>query len=106
MKIEIAGQNALIVYFAEQASAAVSARIQSAVAKIRAALPGLIVDLVPSYASLLVIFDIERCDYYAIKSRLVELLQNLDDNDASGGELVTLPVYYAAESGPDLELIA
>jgi KipI family sensor histidine kinase inhibitor len=106
MRIEIAGQNALIVYFAEQTSAAVSAQIQAAVANILATMQDCIVDLVPSYASLLVIFDLDRSDYFAVKRQLHAALSNLDSIDAGSGELITLPVYYNAESGPDLELIA
>lgn len=106
MKIEVAGQNAYILYFAERASAAVSAQIQAAVAAIRRDLQDCLVDLVPSYASLLVIYDIDRCDHYAVRGRLRAALADLDHADSGGGELVTLPVYYGTESGPDLELIA
>jgi KipI family sensor histidine kinase inhibitor len=106
MKIEIAGQNAFIVYFAEQASAAVSAQIQAAVANILATMQHSIIDLVPSYASLLVIFDLDRSDHFAVKQQLRAALSQLDGVDAASGELVTLPVYYSTESGPDLEVIA
>ena len=106
MKIEIAGQNAFIVYFAEQTSAAVSAQIQAAVDNMLASMQDCIVDLVPSYASLLVIFDLDRSDPFAIRQKLRAALANLDAVDAAAGELVTLPVYYSLESGPDLEIIA
>ncbi len=106
MNIEIAGQNALIVYFAEDTSAEVSARIQAAVARIQGNMQNLIVDLVPSYASLLVIFDLDRSDHFAIKRQLRTVLASLDEAEAGAGELVTLPVYYSLESGPDLELLA
>lgn len=106
MRIEIAGQNAFIVYFAEQASVAVSTRIQAAVASIHASMPDCIIDLVPSYASLLVIFDLDRCDHFAVKQKLRHALSNLDSVAAGGGKLITLPVYYSVESGPDLEVIA
>jgi len=106
MKIEIAGQNAFIVYFADQASADVSARIQAAVDNIYATMADCIVDLVPSYASLLVIFDLERSEPFAVRNKLRKALANLDTVDAGAGELVTLPVYYDPESGPDLEDIA
>ncbi len=106
MNIEVAGQNAFIVYFAEQASAAVSAQIQAAVRNIRAGMQDCLVDLVPSYASLLVIFDLDRCDSYSVRRQLRDALQQLDAADAAAGELVTLPVYYSSESGPDLEIVA
>ncbi len=106
MNIEIAGQNAFIVYFAEQTSAAVSAQIQAAVDSIHGSMADSIVDLVPSYASLLVIFDLDRSDPYAIRQGLRLALADLDGTDAAAGDLVTLPVYYSLESGPDLEVIA
>ncbi len=106
MKIEIAGQNAFIVYFADQTSAAVAAQIQAAVANILATMQHSIIDLVPSYASLLVIFDLDHSDHFAVKQQLRAALSQLDSVDATSGELVTLPVYYSAESGPDLEVIA
>ena len=106
MRIEIAGQNAFIVYFAEQTSATVSARIQAAVANINVTMQDCIVDLVPSYASLLVIYDQDRSDHFAVKQQLQAALSKLDCVDASAGKLITLPVYYSIESGPDLETIA
>jgi KipI family sensor histidine kinase inhibitor len=106
MNIEIAGQNAFIVYFAEQTSAAVSAQIQAAVDNILVSMQDCIVDLVPSYASLLVIFDLDRSDPFEIRQKLRAALASLDAVDAGAGELVTLPVYYDLESGPDLEVIA
>lgn len=106
MRVEIAGQNALIVYFAEQASATVSAQIQRAVVNINSQMADILVDLVPSYASLLVIYDIDQCDHFEARRQLGEALRDLDTTEAVGGELVTLPVYYSLESGPDLEIIA
>ena len=106
MKIEIAGQNAFIVYFGGQASAAVSAQIQAAVNNIYNSMADCLVDLVPSYASLLVIFDLDRSEPFAVRRMLRAALTALDTVDASAGELVTLPVYYSLESGPDLEVIA
>jgi KipI family sensor histidine kinase inhibitor len=106
MKIETAGQNAFIVYFADKTSAAVSAQIQAAVTNILATMQDDIVDLVPSYASLLVIFDLDQGDHFAVKKKLRAALADLASVDASAGELVTLPAYYSLESGPDLEVIA
>ncbi len=106
MKIETAGQNAFIVYFGEQASARVSAQIQAAVNNITNSMADCLVDLVPSYASLLVIFDLDRSEPFAVRRMLRTALTDLDAIDASAGERVTLPVYYSLESGPDLEIIA
>ncbi len=106
MRIEVAGQDALIVYFADQTSASVSARIQRSVANIQSQMSDIVVDLVPSYASLLVIYNIDLCDHLEARKRLREALKDFDAEESTDGELVILPVYYSLESGPDLELIA
>ncbi len=106
MKVEIAGQDALIVYFGDATSASVSAQIQLAVNNIRTQMADIIIDLVPSYASLLVIFNINQCDLFEAKSRLREAITNLDSELSQVGELIVLPVYYDLECGPDLEVIA
>jgi KipI family sensor histidine kinase inhibitor len=106
MNIEIAGQNAFIIYFGEQTSPQVSARIQAAVANIYATMSDCIIDLSPSYASLLVIFDLDQSDHFEVRQKLQQALKNLDSVDATSGDLLTLPVYYDLESGPDLEIIA
>ena len=106
MRIETAGQDALIVYFADQTSAEVSAQIQHAVTNIRDQMGDAIIDLVPSYASLLVIYDLDNCDPFAARSRLKLALNILEGGDSQAGNLVTLPTYYSLESGPDLEVIA
>ena len=106
MKIEVAGENAFIVYFADQTSAEVAARIQSACTCVRELMSGILVDLVPSYASLLVIFDPDRADPMTARSQLRTALSQVSDGDSTAGRLVRLPVYYSEESGPDLGLIA
>jgi KipI family sensor histidine kinase inhibitor len=106
MKIEIAGHDAFIVYFADDTSVEVSALIQAAVNNLKVQMAELLVDLVPSYASLLVIYDINLCDHFEALKRLKLALSGLNTVNTASGELITLPVYYSIESGPDLSLIA
>lgn len=115
INIHIAGENALILYFAEQASSEVSEKVQQAERLIRHAMNDYlstdIIDLVPSYASLMVMFNLTTTDHHQIRYKLRIILQNLDefskvDGDAVQAALVELPVYYALESGPDLDIIA
>ncbi len=106
LKIEIAGQDAFIIYFADHTSPQVSSQIQTAVANIQSQMTEVIVDLVPSYASLLVIYNLDKSDPFEVRSRLRQAISNLDSDGIASGELITLPVYYSEESGPDLEIIA
>ncbi|WP_426415050.1 5-oxoprolinase subunit PxpB [Aestuariirhabdus sp. LZHN29] len=106
MRIEVAGESALIVYFGSLATPEVSAQVQQAAQALRLSLGRLLVDLVPSYASLLVIYDPLQTDHFAVKAA-IHALPVLSGSGAEGeGRLVSLPVYYAEESGPDLASLA
>ncbi len=106
MRVEVAGENALIIYFGEKTDPRVSAQVQQAVAVLEQSLADVLIDLVPSYASLLVIYDLLACDHLEIRRRLRESLSSLDEAQASEGRLVTLPAWYSPDSGPDLEALA
>jgi KipI family sensor histidine kinase inhibitor len=107
MQLSHAGDNAVILYLGDSASAAVAARVQAAAAAARRVLGADLVDLVPSYASLLVIYDALRTDHMSVIQRLHGIQEDLAAANASeGGREILLPVYYSAESGADLERLA
>ncbi|MDX2422697.1 MAG: 5-oxoprolinase subunit PxpB [Amphritea sp.] len=106
MRIEIAGENALIVYFGEKTDPRVSAQVQQAVTILESELSGKLIDMVPSYASLLVIYDQLATDHLEVRRCIRKVLGQLSDSDSSEGNLVILPAYYSTESGPDLEALA
>ncbi len=107
MKVEIAGENALIIYFGEAADPLVSAQVQLAAARLEAVMADTLIDMVPSYASLMVIYDQYKTDHFAVRRHIRETLHQLgDDATQQEGSVITLPVYYSIESGPDLEDLA
>ena len=105
--ISIAGENALIVYFADKPSAAISTEIATTVKKLQTYLGATLIDLVPSYASLLVIFDPFKTDHQSVRRAINTAIKKINSTPkTSSGSLVTLPVYYSNESGPDLQKVA
>jgi KipI family sensor histidine kinase inhibitor len=106
MELHSAGENALILYLGSETSPAVSARVQATGAAVRAALGGDLVDLVPSYASLLVIYDALATDHYSVSQRVLEAARSVEATTLDTGREVVLPAYYAPESGADLERLA
>lgn len=106
MELHSAGENALILYLGQDTSPLVAARVQAAASAIETALGDDLVDLVPSYASVLVIFDPMKTDHLSVGHRLRAALTDLSANSTVEGRTVVLPVYYAAESGADLEALA
>ena len=106
MEILNAGENALIVYLGHETSPDVSARVQAASAAIESALGDDLVDMVPSYASILVVYDLRRTDHLAVRRQIHAVLESLAVESSGEGRLVELPVYYDPEAGPDLESLA
>ncbi|MGK0500176.1 MAG: KipI family sensor histidine kinase inhibitor [Oceanicoccus sp.] len=105
-RVHVAGEAALIVYFGEQTSVEVSAQVQAGAQQLRTALADRLVDLVPSYASLLVIYNPLLLNHLDALKQVREALQNANDTQTQEGQVVTLPVYYSEQSGPDLAALA
>ncbi|RVU84349.1 5-oxoprolinase subunit PxpB [Leucothrix sargassi] len=109
MRIEVASENSLIVYFGDKTSPEISAQVQRANDTLKTALGDQLIDLVASYASLLVIFDPLQCDQLAIRVTIQAALSQ-DSGEAlstsAAANCVELPVYYSEESGPELALIS
>lgn len=111
VSVSVAGENALMLYFLNEqgvceASAASSAAVQRATAALRDGLSRGLIDLVPSYASLLVVYDSDVIDHLDLLAAMRTLLAVTAGDAQSEGRLVTLPVYYSEESGPELAAIA
>jgi len=105
-RIECAGEAALIVYLGTKSSPETAARIHALGSALRPVLGELLLDLIPSYASLLVLFDPLHSDSFHVRQCIKECLENLPSTAAADGRLVELPVYYSPESGEDLEALA
>jgi KipI family sensor histidine kinase inhibitor len=114
--LEVAGENALMLYFSEHENApknnadhvstAISDDVQQAAQLIRRHLSTDIVDLIPSYASILVMFNLLDIDHHHLRNKLKKLLTNCGSQLNKEGRLIELPVYYSVESGQDLPRIA
>lgn len=104
MNIHVAGENALIVYFAESVSAEVSANIEHMCYQLKPYLGKELIDLVPSYASVLVLFDPLKTDHLQVR-KWIRYAQgaHFEESTTKAKNIVRLPVYYA---GPDLHSVA
>ncbi len=110
MKIHVAGENALIVYFGERPGLDTRPEISAQVQRMAQSLPTLLgdqlLDLVPSYASLLVLFNPLLTDHLRIRKAIHAAVDAEDNTQAGEGRLVELPAYYSPESGPDITALA
>jgi KipI family sensor histidine kinase inhibitor len=106
VKLQVVGEDALMVYLGETVDERTCARVQAAVNAIEEALGDELIDLVPSYASVLVLYDPLRVDHVRIARRVRTVLQRLSDQALPEGRCVSLPVFYSPEAGADLEALA
>ena len=106
VELHCAGENALILYLGQETNPETAARVQTACTAIEDTLGDELIDLIPSYASVLIVYDALRTDHLSVAHRVRIAVSELPIVAESAGRTVALPVYYAAESGPDLESLA
>lgn len=68
-------------------------------------IPG-VIDLIPSYRSILLNYDPLTLDYAALKDKLTTLLQSVSAGQPATPRCVQIPVLYGGDGGPDLDHVA
>jgi len=107
MKIQVAGENALILYFGDAVSDDVSQSIQDVASGLSRYVGSVLIDMVPSYASLMVIFNPLLTDHLKVRQLIREACENtVQDSAQDQGSVITLPAYYGLDAAPDLENLA
>jgi len=74
--------------------------------RLRAVFAGQLVDLVPSYTTLMVHFDLLQLSPDQARTLIREALENLQPENGSGGRQHEIPVWYDLSVGPELSLLA
>lgn len=106
MEIHQAGEDAIMLYLGEETSPEVSGLVQAAAAAVSDALGEDLIDLVPSYASLLVLYNPLRTDHLSVIRRIREATRDLSAQGDHDAREVVLPVFYDPEVGADLNALA
>lgn len=109
LELKLAAENAFILYTgAQQIHPRNAATVQQCCALLQPLLGQEIVELLPSYASVLILFNPLQHSHLSLLPLLQQaLLQSSPAKQAlSSGKLVELPVWYSAQSGADLLSVA
>lgn len=102
----MAGDSALVAEFGNAITPEINARIRAFnIALEQRKLPG-VLELLPTYRSVLIQYDPEIIGTEILKARLSEIAQNLDTIAIPSAQVVELPVLYGGEMGPDLDFVA
>ena len=101
------GDSALLAAFAQRIAPEIGAAVAALNARVQAAkIPG-VGETVPAFASLMITYDPLVTDYETVAAALQKLAEAPDaDSTAESGKLVTIPVCYGGDFGPDLPFVA
>jgi len=95
-----------MLYLGDDVDDLTLARVQGAVSALEQALGDDLVDLVPSFASVLILYDPLHNSYAEITGRVRAALSTLSDTTLPQGRRIELPVLYSPEAGADLAWLA
>ncbi|PXF29364.1 hypothetical protein WH50_20960 [Pokkaliibacter plantistimulans] len=107
-RAQIVGVDALMLYFGDRIDEKLSPLILEAKHRLQSGLAERLVEVVPSYTSLYLQYDLLRDDYASFLAAVEHCLRSLDVDSADkvAGAIKYIPVYYSQESGPDLGNLA
>lgn len=102
MDFKLASVDSLIIYFGNEISADISSKVKNAYLSLQKLNLDGIIEIVPSYSSIFITYDIFKYDY----EKVVEILKNsitTKSNESNDEKIVNIDVYYGVEVGLDLE---
>ena len=108
-KVLPVGDSAVLVEFGGSIDPDVNDRVYAFAASVTSAGIDGVEELVPTYRSLLVQYDLHRISYEDMAARLEELTraaQGPADTASQGSVMVHIPMAYGGEHGPDLGDVA
>jgi KipI family sensor histidine kinase inhibitor len=109
--IEIAAENAFIIYLSQgdQAQAtlspALSEKIQQVAGHLTQAFASYLIDLIPSYRSILIVYDLNKMDPDRFKHALERTLNTPLMSEKRQSNCIQLPVFYHRELALDADRV-
>lgn len=105
-RIEVAAIDSFVLRLFERIDEANMPWLLAAEENLRAAFGAALLDLVPSYTTLLLQYDLLQLDPGEARARIAAALSDLRPKRQDGGRLHILPTWYDPRVGPDLEPLA
>lgn len=103
LRVLDAGDSCLVAEFGTTVDRALNAKVQALKAALARDSQKGLVELVPTYRSLAVYYDPRILQRETLKARLENLGENLGTSGSEAGRVVSIPVCYGGEFGPDME---
>jgi inhibitor of KinA len=102
------GEQAVVVEFGSEIDPGINARVHRLAKILTTAMPERILEVVPTYRSLMIYFDPLVVSRRALQQEIAKLLPGAEAADSAGERkrVLTIPVSYGGEFGPDLAFVA
>lgn len=105
-KFRPAGDRGLLVEYGSDIDPAVNQKVRSMAAALQEDRPDGLVEVVPAYCSILVIYDPAAATIDTLKKALLSLEKQLPDMQLPPPKVLDIPVCYQGEYGPDMDDVA
>lgn len=106
IKIKVAGDSSILVVFGNEINPDINRRIAATIQMIREQHIEGIVDMIPTYCSLLINYDPRIILYDALRKRIEKLTSIEINTKEEKKKIYEIPVCYGGIYGPDLPIIA
>lgn len=107
IKFLLAGDCSFVIQFGNEISPEINRKIRKMIEDLKKQDIDGLIEMVPTYCSMLVSYDPCKISYNEIKSKVEELLKLASESTESDEvTLVEIPTLYNDECGPDLEYVA
>lgn len=108
MKFSFLSENTGIILFEQEINHTIFQQVTQCTKAIEANLSEYIVDLVPSYASIHIVFNLIKISSEAFGISLNKVINNLalEEADIASEKTIVIPVYYGPEVSLDVDLLA
>lgn len=103
---KIASESSVIVYFGSTIDPAISKEVQKSYLALKAEKCEGFFEIIPSYASLMVSYDLMQFDFDGVCKKIEKIIQHADEIAVREPKIITIPTYYGLEVGLDLELLS
>ena len=106
MEIKLASVDSVIIYFDQTISKETSLQVKAAYKILNNLREEGLIEIVPSYTSILVTYDIFAYTFHEISLYLEKKLADIKIEDENDLEIINIDVYYGQEVGLDLQRVA
>ncbi len=102
----IAGDCGLLVEYGDAIDPAVNQKVRSMAMALQNNMPGGVIEIIPTYRSILIYYDPLVTNPLILKETLTDLEGCLSEIEILPPKVVEIPVCYGEEFGPDIEHVA